>query len=349
MTTFNITPISLDQATAIQSKIDLKTKPLGALGKLESIAFQLCCIQDTLAPTLSLPTIIVFAADHGIARDGQVNPFPQEVTFQMVMNFLQGGAAINVFARQHGIALKVVDAGVNYDFGQVDGLIDGKIALGTHNYLKQHAMSRSQCEAAIDKGAQITEATLQTGCNCIGFGEMGIGNTSASALLMSAICQLPIDQCVGKGTGVVGAQYQQKLDTLAKVQERHRDVDSDDPIALLATFGGFEIAQICGGMLKAAEKKAAILVDGFITTAALLVAQRINPLVLDYVICTHQSEESGHKAMLEHMGKVALIDIGMRLGEGSGAAVAYPIVESACAFINQMASFDAAAVSQPDE
>jgi nicotinate-nucleotide--dimethylbenzimidazole phosphoribosyltransferase len=345
MSDFNIQPLSTQLDEAIQTKIDLKTKPIGALGTLESIALQLCRIQQTLEPKLTATTIAVFAADHGIAKEGLVNPYPQEVTFQMVMNFLGKGAAINVFAAQHQIALKVVDAGVNYDFNGAPGLIDAKVAYGTQNYLEGPAMTPEQCEEALQKGADIVVDSHQNGSNCIGFGEMGIGNTSSSALLMSALCGLPLEDCVGKGTGVNTEQFQLKLKTLKQAQEKHQTVDSTDPMLALQTFGGFEIAQMCGGMLKAAELGMCILVDGFISSAALLVAQAFNKNVLDYAICTHQSEEQGHIAMLNYLDKKALISIGMRLGEGSGIAVAYPLLQSACDFMQKMASFEAAAVS----
>lgn len=345
MNTFNIKPVSNLLDKAIQSKIDLKTKPLGALGTLESIALQLCRIQRTSEPHLYLPTIAVFAADHGIAKEGLVNPYPQEVTFQMVMNFLSKGAAINVFAAQNNIDLKIIDAGVNYDFKATEGLIDTKIAFGTKNYLEEPAMTLEQCNDALTKGAAIVEGCFNAGSNCIGFGEMGIGNTSSSALLMNAICQLPLEDCVGNGTGVNDEQFQLKLNTLKQVQKRHAAINNNDPFALLHTFGGFEIAQMCGGMLKAAELGMTILVDGFISTAALLVAHCINKHVLGYSICTHQSEEQGHRTMLSYLNKKALISISMRLGEGSGIAVAYPLLISACSFMNNMASFESAAVS----
>ena len=329
----------------IQSKIDLKTKPIGSLGKLEAIALKIARIQQSLNPVLTQPTIAVFAGDHGIAKEGLVNPYPQEVTFQMVMNFLSGGAAINVFAKQNNIALKIIDAGVNYNFGEIEGLIDAKIALGTANYLRGPAMSIKQCEDALNKGAKIIEKISKEGSNVIGFGEMGIGNTSSSSLLMSCICQLPIEECVGNGTGVNQEQFSLKLKTLQQVQEKHKAINQSDPLEILRTFGGFEIAQMCGGILKAAELGMLILIDGFISTAAMLVAQSIDKTVLNYAIFTHHSEEQGHTKMLAYLGVDPLINVGMRLGEGSGIAVAYPIVQAACAFLNEMASFDTADVT----
>lgn len=341
----NIAPISTTLDVAIHQKIDSKTKPLGALGKLETIAFKIARIQQTLIPQLQHPTIVVFAADHGIAKEGLINSYPQEVTFQMVMNFLSGGAAINVFANQNNINLKIVDAGINYDFGKLEGLIDTKIAMGTGNYLLTRAMRAEQCEEALVKGAELVQSIFDSGSNVVGFAEMGIGNTSSSALLMSTICNISIVDCVGNGTGVNSEQLKLKIKTLVQVLEKHIDVDTTNPLELLQTFGGFEIAQMCGGMLKAAELGMVILVDGFISSAAILVAQSINKNVLDYAIFTHHSDEQGHTKMLEFMEAEPVMNLGMRLGEGSGIAVSYPIIEAAVNFLNKMASFESAQVS----
>ncbi|MBL3657281.1 nicotinate-nucleotide--dimethylbenzimidazole phosphoribosyltransferase [Fulvivirga sp. 2943] len=346
MPQFTITPVSDHLDIDIRNKIDLKTKPIGALGLLEDTAFTIARIQQTLTPSLNAPTIAVFAGDHGIAKTGLVNPYPQEVTYQMVMNFVKGGAAINVLSKQNNIDIKIIDAGVNYDFGTVDKLIDAKIAYGTANYLEGPAMTQAQCEQAIAKGAEIIQSIFNKGSNVVGFGEMGIGNTSAASLLMSVICDIPIADCVGKGTGANQEQLAGKIKTLQQVLEKHQDLDKANPIAILSTFGGFEIAQICGGMLKAAELGMIILVDGFICTAALLVAQMIEKAILDYCVFTHQSEEHGHQLMLKTINAKPLLQLGMRLGEGTGCAVAYPIVQSACTFLNEMASFEGAGVSQ---
>ena len=345
MNTYTISPISEGMDEAILQKINNKTKPIGALGKLESIAHKVSCIQQTLNPQLVKPTIAVFAGDHGIAKEGLVNPYPQEVTYQMVMNFISGGAAINVLAEQNNIRVHVIDAGVNHEFGDLDGLIDSKIAHGTANYLHEPAMTKAQCNTALKMGGKIVNDIFKIGSNVIGFGEMGIGNSSSAALLMSTICELTIEDCVGNGTGVNQAQYELKLKTLTQVLKKYNDIPKDDPIEILRTFGGFEIAQMCGGMLKAAEQGMLILVDGFISTAALLVAQMIDKHVLDYTLFTHHSDEKGHTKMLNFLEAEPIINIGMRLGEGSGIAVAYPIIEAACSFLNQMASFDSAQVS----
>ncbi|WP_215223761.1 nicotinate-nucleotide--dimethylbenzimidazole phosphoribosyltransferase [Echinicola shivajiensis] len=328
----------------LQQKIDQKTKPIGSLGLLEELALQIGMIQQSTSPILKKPQILVFAGDHGIAKEGLVNPYPQEVTFQMVLNFLSGKAAVNVLAQQNNIEVKVIDAGVNHDFEKTPGLIDAKIAFGTKNYLLEPAMTEPEAQMALTKGADLVEEAFNNGTNIIGFGEMGIGNSSSAALIMQAICKLPLEDCVGLGTGTNPEQFKKKFETLKKAIDFHPT--SDDPLSILITFGGFEIAQICGGMLKAAEKRMIILVDGFISTAALLIANKINPNVLSYSLFTHCSEEKGHRAMLKHLKAKPVLNLGMRLGEGSGAAVAYPVIAASCTFLNEMASFESAGVSQ---
>lgn len=340
MKEFNIKPVSALIEEELIQKINSKTKPIGALGKLEKIALQIGKIQQTTIPKLIKPSLLVFAGDHGIAKTGLVNPYPQEVTYQMVFNFLSGGAAVSIFARKNKLILKVVDAGVNYDFNNIEGLINAKIAFGTENYLAGKAMTNSQCNLSIKKGNKIIQNVFDSGCNIVGFGEMGIGNTSSAALIMSVVCNINIEKCVGKGTGVNYQQFKTKIETLKTVKEFHKSIHCDEPIDILCTFGGFEIAQMCGGMLKAAELGMVILVDGFISTSALLIAHMFNKDVLEYCIFTHHSDEQGHKVMLEFLKAEPLMNLEMRLGEGSGIAVAYPIIESAIAFLNEMASFD---------
>ena len=329
----------------IQHAIDTKTKPLGALGKLEDVAFQIAKIQQTLTPQLVSPSILTFAGDHGAANAG-VSAYPQEVTFQMVMNFLQGGAAINVFCQQNDIALQVVDAGVNFDFEDAPGLINAKIAHGTANYLEAPAMTEAQLAACLEKSAEIVADVASGGCNIIGFGEMGIGNTASASLIMSAICSLPIERCVGRGTGLDDAGLGRKLGLLTEAQAMHGEMS--DPHQILQTFGGFEVAQICGAMLAAKEHGMIIMVDGFIATAAYLVANAIDPTIHDNAIFCHTSNESGHQLMLDHLQADPLVNLGMRLGEGTGCAVAYPLIKSAVAFLNDMASFESAGVSEAE-
>lgn len=329
----------------LQHKIDNKTKPLGSLGKLEDIALQIGQIQNTSSPELKNPTIIVFAADHGLA-DAGVSPFPKEVTHQMVLNFLNEGAAINVLSKQNGINLKVVDAGVDADFENNPNLIHAKIAKGTKNILETPAMTIEECKKAIETGKEIVQNQFNKSCNVIGFGEMGIGNTSSASLLMSKITAIPIEDCVGKGTGHNDEGLKRKKEILKQAFEKHQ-LDSN-PIEILATFGGFEIAMMTGAYLKASELNMTILVDGFIVTSALLVAYKINPLVLENCIFTHTSNEQGHENMLNYLNAKPILNLEMRLGEGTGVAVAYPIIKSAVNILNQMASFENAGVSNKE-
>jgi len=339
----NSTPHNLALESALLNKINTKTKPLGSLGHLEAIALQIGLIQQTLSPRLSQPTMLVFAGDHGIVEAG-VSPYPQAVTAQMVLNFLQGGAAINVFARQNNMQLRVVDAGVNYHFEAHPDLTHAKIELGTRNFLTEPAMSLAQCEQALVAGAAISCKEINAGANVFGFGEMGIGNTSSASCLMSLLCCLPIEQCVGRGTGLDDAGLAQKMTVLTQALNFHQ-VNREDALQVLTTFGGFEIAMMVGAMLGAAEQKSVLLIDGFIATAALLVAYKLQPNILQYCVFTHCSGEAGHRQLLEHLGVTPLLDIGLRLGEGTGAVLAYPLVLAAVNFLNDMASFESAGVS----
>lgn len=345
---FDIAPVSTSVERALLEKIDNKTKPLGALGGLEALAVQLGRVQQTLTPRVEQPTVAVFAADHGITAE-PVSAYPADVTAQMVYNFLAGGAAINVFARQNGLDLKIVDAGVSHDFGDADGLIDAKVAKGTANFLKHPAMSMEQCTRAVSSGAALAREWCTQGCNVIGFGDMGIGNTSAGAMLMSVYCGLPLDACVGAGAGLDRGGVCKKLEVLRAARERLATADPSaeklSPMEVLRQFGGFEIAMICGAYLGAAETGALVLVDGFIATSALLAAQKLDPRVLEYCVFSHRSNEHGHRAMLEHLNARPLLDLGLRLGEGTGAALALPLVHAAANFLNDMSSFSGAGVS----
>ena len=353
MNPFKIAPLrSPQESLALQSnllqKINQKTKPLGALGELENLALQIGLIQNTLTPQLNQPTILVFAADHGIANHG-VSAFPQAVTAQMVLNFLQGGAAINVFAKHNKMVLRVVDAGVNHDFATetnlTNTLIDAKIDFGTRNFLVEPAMHLTQCEQAIAKGAALTKAEIDKGCNVLGFGEMGIGNTSSASCLMSVLCGIPIEQCVGRGTGLDDAGVSHKTAVLKQAIQQHH-TNGHDALQILATFGGFEIAMMTGAMLSAAENKTLLIIDGFIATAALLVAYKLQPNILDYCVFAHCSNETAHRHMLDYLQAKPLLNLNLRLGEGTGAALAYPLIEAAVNFLNEMASFTSAGVSQ---
>ena len=340
---FDIPSLSVELIPLLQAKIDQKTKPLGALGQLERLALQIGLMQNSLTPHLQKTSLLIFAGDHGIAQAG-VSAYPPSVTAQMVANFLSGGAAISVFAKQHGLNLWIVDAGVNADLVAHPRLINAKIAKGTANFLVQPAMSTQECQSAIEAGAQLVIEQQQQGCNCIGFGEMGIGNTSSAALLMHCLLNLPLAECAGRGTGLNDEQLLYKIAVLE--QARHQHHMTNEPLTVLATFGGFEIAMLVGAMLQAAALRMVIMIDGFITTAALLVASCINSRVSDYCIFTHVSNEQGHQKLLAHFNAKPLLQLDLRLGEGSAVALAYPLLQSAVLFLNEMATFDEAGVDK---
>lgn len=341
----NIPPVDDSIKPALLDKINHKTKPLGALGQLETTALRIGLMQQSLSPSLHAPTILVFAADHGIANTG-VSAYPQAVTAQMVANFMQGGAAINVFTTQNNLGFKLIDAGVNHTFEASDQLINAKIALGTNDFSLGQAMSLKQCHAAVNKGAEVMASVIAEGCNIVGFGEMGIGNTSSASCLMATLCARPIEDCVGRGTGVDDEAFMHKMNILSEAITLHQLKTNTDPYQVLATFGGFEIAMMIGAMLKAAENKCVLLIDGFIVSAALLVASKIAPNIIDYCIYAHCSQESAHQALLTHLGAKPLLNLDLRLGEGTGAALAYPLVSASVNFLNEMASFESANVSQ---
>ena len=340
-----IPPVSFAIRKHLQDKIDSKTKPSGALGKLEKLALRLGCIQQTLNPDLKKPAIVVFAGDHGVVAEG-VSAYPQEVTYQMVMNFLAGSAAINVFSRQHGIEILIVDAGVNYDFPPQPVLLQAKVAKGTQNYLNMPAMTPEQCDTALKRGAAIVAELYEKGSNVVGFGEMGIGNSSSAAILMSLFCHLPLEDCVGRGAGMNDAGFEQKKRILKQAIAANQ-VDKT-PLSILSSFGGFEMVMMCGAFLQAAALQMVILVDGFIATASLLAASKLAPEVLGYCVFSHLSDEAGHRLLLEFLHADPLLDLNMRLGEGSGAAIAFPLLQSAINFLAEMASFDSAGVSDKD-
>jgi len=366
---FDVPPLDLALSGDLQQKIDRKTKPPGALGRLETLALQLGLIQRSLSPALANPHLLVCAGDHGAAKAG-VSAFPQEVTWQMVENFLAGGAAINVFARQAGMELVIVDAGVAHEFGPRDGLVDAKVgAGGTANYLEGAAMSETECATAMNRGARLARDIAAAGCNVLAFGEMGIGNTASASLLTHCITGLPLADCVGRGTGLDDAGLERKRALLAQAlsiwpqrpptshlplqegEAGRRSPHSGEAEAgqgalrALSRFGGFEIAMLAGAMLAAAEARMTLLIDGFIVTGALLVAAQVSPAVLDYCVFAHCSNEAGHRRQLAWLKAQPLLDLGLRLGEGTGAALALPLLNAACAFMNEMASFESAGVS----
>jgi len=342
MKSFLIKGISNSLNEELQKKIDTKTKPEGSLGKLEKLAFQLGRIQNTLSPSLNNPTILVFAGDHGIVEEG-VSPYPQEVTMQMVNNFLSGGAAINVFCRQHHINLHVVDAGIKGDFDKKSNLVSSKIGNGTKNFAKYPAMTAEQCELAILKGSELSRTLPAKDCNVIGFGEMGIGNTSSASALMQKYTGLPIEMCVGKGTGLGELGVIRKREIIEKALIKHKGIS--DSLSILATFGGFEIVMMVGAMLESAVLDRILLIDGFIATSALLAASKIYPKVSEYAVFSHRSDELGHNEMLKYLQADPIVSLRMCLGEGTGSAVVFPMLQSAVAFLDEMASFESAHIS----
>lgn len=332
-----------DFSRLLQEKIDSKTKPVGSLGTLETLAFQLATVFETLNPKITNPNIVVFAADHGIANHG-VSAYPQDVTRQMVGNFLEGGAAINVFCKQHAIELSIVDAGVNYDFPTNAKLINAKIAKGTQSFLHVPAMSETELQLCFEKGKSIVENIAKTGSNCIGFGEMGIGNTSTASVLMCLLTGFPIEKCVGKGTGVLDEKLLQKQKLLKKAIENYSG--PAELRQLLAYFGGFEIIQMASGMVTAFENKMIILVDGFICSVAFLIASKIHPEIHKNAVFCHCSAEKAHQKLLDYLQAKPILNLDLRLGEGTGCAISFPILKSAEAFLNEMASFESAGVSR---
>lgn len=339
----SITPLA-DAALAqrLRHRLDQQTKPRGALGRLEALALQIGLIQRSEAPVLHAPQLVVFAADHGLAAHG-VSAYPSDVTWQMVENFLAGGAAVSVLARQHGLALSVVDAGVRHEFAPRPGLLSRKIAAGTASALDAPAMTTEQCASALAAGGEVVRSLPG---NVLLLGEMGIGNTSSAALLLARLADRDIAACAGRGTGLDDAGLARKLAVLREVLARH--AAATQALDVLAAFGGFEIAMMAGAALQAASERRLVVVDGFISGAAILVAARLVPSVLEYCVFAHRSDEAGHALMMSHLNAAPLLDLGLRLGEGSGAALAWPLIDSAVRLLAQMASFERAGVSDRD-
>jgi nicotinate-nucleotide--dimethylbenzimidazole phosphoribosyltransferase len=347
-TCFDISVPNAAKTTLIQQKIDQKTKPLGALGILESVAKQIAMIQSQVSSLdpitrlqLDLPVMVVFAGDHGIAAEG-VSIAPSAVTQQMVNNFLTGGAAINCFCRTNGMDLAVVDAGILLPIDD-ERLRQQSLGLGTHNFSQQAAMSIAQVKQGIEFGASVSYQYADSGSNIIAFGEMGIGNSSAAAAVMAAALKLPAEDCVGMGTGIDNETYDKKLQLIETALRLHRD-DLVDPLSILACVGGFEIVQMVGAMLAAAERKMVILIDGFIASVASLIAIQMNANAQFYMIFSHCSAEKAHALLLEKIQARPLIDLNLRLGEGTGAALAFPLIQAAASFYNDMASFAEAGI-----
>jgi nicotinate-nucleotide--dimethylbenzimidazole phosphoribosyltransferase len=345
MRAFAIQPIDRSLESAIQEKIDNLNKPKGALGRLEEIAMQVCLIQQSLTPSLAHPCHLLFGGDHGIEREG-VSVSPREVTWQQMINFTRGGGGVNMFCRQHGFKLRIVDVGVDYDFSGLP-IIDKKIAYGTKNFLYEPAMSEAEFEQAIQVGCELVDECIAEGCKVLCIGEMGIANTSPSSIWMSLFGHIPLADCIGAGAGLDKPGIQHKYEVLSKALEHYRNQEPQPtPITPLRYFGGFEMIATIGAMLRAAEQHLIILIDGFIMTACAAAAIRLYPAAKDYMIFTHCGDESGHKRMLDMVGAKPLLHLGLRLGEGTGALCTYPLIDSAVRMINEMNNFDNARITK---
>lgn len=343
MNIFHIEKPDENLRPTIVDKINNLTKPKGSLGRLEEIAMQIALIQQTLTPALHKPQNIIFAADHGIVDEG-VSLSPKEVTWQQLSNFLHGGAGVNFLCRQHGFELKIVDAGVDYDLPYEKGIIDMKVRRGTRNYLYEAAMTQEEMDLCIERGAEMVRRCHEEGSNVLSFGEMGIGNTSSSSLWMTCFTGIPLKQCVGAGSGLNQQGIRHKYEVLKRSMEHYNGDGS--AIDIIRYFGGLEMVMAVGAMLQAAELKMLILVDGFIMTNCMLAAMKLYPAVKDYAIFCHCGDESGHKLILEYMQVKPLINLGLRLGEGTGAICAYPLVDSAVRMINEMDNFTHASITK---
>lgn len=328
---------------ALIDKINNLTKPKGSLGVLEDLALQIGLIQQTLSPTLSHPHNVLFAADHGIVEEG-VSKSPKEITWQQLSNFLHGGAGVNFLCRQHGFKLVLVDSGVDYDLPYEKGIINCSVGRGTHSFLKGPAMSMEEMKLCLERGAKITDMIHADGCNVVSFGEMGIGNTSPSSVWMHLLTGISLEQCVGAGSGLDSEGIRHKYNVLKQSVDHYAGDGSAKDI--IAWFGGYEMVMAIGGMLRAAELRMIILVDGFIMTNCILAASKLHPEVLSYAIFGHQGDETGHKLVLDAMKVRPLLNLGLRLGEGTGAICAYPIVVSSVNMMNEMDNFAHASITK---
>jgi nicotinate-nucleotide--dimethylbenzimidazole phosphoribosyltransferase len=340
-----IKELDQEMGSRVRGYIDTLTKPLGSLGRLEEIAIELAKMTSSPFPIVTPPGVIVMAADHGITAEG-ISAYPQEVTAQMVYNFLNGGAAINVFSRQNDALFEIVDMGVAQDL-EVEGCINHKVRYGTANFLYEEAMTMEEALLCIERGREVANKLIQAGAKCLILGEMGIGNTTSSSAILSILSGVEVSQVVGAGTGISSEQIVHKQLVIEQAIKKHNP-DPSDPIDILSKIGGLEIAGMVGAMLEAATQRVPILVDGFICTIAALLASAINKNAREYMIAGHQSQERGHIIALELLQKKPLIDLGLRLGEGSGAALSFPIVEAATRMLSEMATFSSAGVSDKE-
>ena len=346
MREFHVNRVDRSIQTAIQEKIDNLNKPKGSLGRLEELAMQVYLIQQTLEPSLAHPCHLLLGGDHGIEREG-VSVSPREVTWQQMVNFTHGGGGVNMFCRQHGFTLRVVDVGVDYDLSSVSGIIDRKIARGTKNFLHEPAMSDEEFDRAIQIGCNLVDDCVSEGCKVLSIGEMGIGNTSPSSIWMHLFGNIPLAECIGAGAGLDTPGIRHKYEILSQAVAKYKASPKQGRLeGTLSYFGGFEMVAAIGAMLRAAEQHLIILVDGFIMTACAIGAIRLEPAAQDYMIFTHCGDESGHRRMLDIVNAQPLLHLGLRLGEGTGALCAFPIVDSAVRMVNEMNNFDKAKITK---
>ena len=338
----------LDEAAMRSARLrqDRLTKPRGSLGRLEELSIQLAGMKADLFPSVERKAVIVMAADHGVALEG-VSAYPAEVTPQMVLNFLSGGAAINVLARQAEARVTIVDIGVATEFEAMPGLIRRKIRCGTWNLAQGPAMTPAEAERGLQVGVDVFEAEAAQGLDLVATGDMGIGNTTPSSAIVAVLTGLPVAQVVGRGTGIDDQGLERKVRVIEQALVVNRP-DKNDPIDVLHKVGGFEIAGLAGVMIAAASQRVPVIVDGFISTAAAMIAVAIAPRVREYLISAHQSVEIGHQAMLRHLNLNPLLDLNLRLGEGTGAALAFHLVEASTRLLREMATFNEAGVSDKD-
>ncbi len=341
---FQIQPLDQEAMQAARSRQDALTKPQGSLGRLEQLSIQVAGVTGQPRPRIQHKVVTVMAGDHGVVAEG-VSAFPQEVTPQMVFNFLNGGAAINALARHVGARVVVVDMGVAAPMEGRPNLLNRKVALGTRNISKEAAMTRAQAEESILRGAAVVEEEIARGLDILAIGDMGIGNTTPSAAIACAVTGRLAQEIVGRGTGVDDEGLRRKIAAVEAALKVNQP-DPQDGLDLLAKVGGFEIGGLAGAILGAAAKRKPVVIDGFISTAAAIIAATLAPRVKDYLIAAHTSQELGHRLMMEWLGVVPLLDLQMRLGEGTGAALALSIVEAACKVLDEMATFGEAGVSE---
>ena len=342
----DIKPLDEAAMKAARARQDTLTKPRGSLGRLEELSIQLAGMKADPLPSVERKAVIVMAADHGVAREG-VSAYPSDVTAQMVLNFLRGGAAINVLARQVGARVTVVDIGVATEFGSLPGLVRRKVMCGTRNLAQGPALTREEAEQAIQVGVDVLNEEAARGLDIVATGDMGIGNTTPASAIAAAMTGLPVAHVVGRGTGIDDQGLERKVRVIEQALAVNQP-DANDAMDVLHKVGGLEIAGLAGVMIAAAYRRIPVVVDGFISTAAAMIAVGLAPGVRNYLIGAHQSVETGHRAMLKHLNLTPLLDLNLRLGEGTGSALAFHFIEASARILREMATFDEAGVSDKE-